>query len=400
MALRRRAVWPNVPIAIGAAALLACAGLLVANLLLRATRINHGIKLFPGLSGVVAQEKPAFSLANLLSGHYQSVYGRHLSPLSPLYPAAVRLRNQAAYSVFGVSATPAVVVGRGRVLLERPYIDDYCSRDLAAFMPWGRRWARVIRAMQDAVERRGQRFLYVLTPSKVAQYPGDLPPGMPCLARAADRAGLVPAWLGLVRAAGVHVADTTAAIWAAHGAYPFKLYPKGGTHWNAVGAALGTRAVQVGLDKMIGGGRFSPLGFSWTLSDHPEGVDVDLAMLMNLMWKPVHYQVPAVRLQLPDAPPGCEGWSITVVGGSFMHGIGETLSEAGCRPRVVEYEYWSAVRLAWEGGRLASAGAVDDGERAVRLRGADLVIYEENEQVLGRDRHGPALAAFLGVGEP
>ena len=400
MALWRRMAWPNGPVALGAAALLGCSLLLMANLIVKGVAGGQGIKLSPGLSGVVARERPALSGASLLDGSFQARLGRGLSADVPLYPAAVRLRNQVEYSVFGVSATPAVVVGRGRVLLERPYIDDYCSRDLAAFMPWGRRWARAIRAMQDAAERRGQRFLYVLTPSKVAQYPGDLPEGMPCLARAADRTGLVPAWLGLVRAAGVHVADTTAAIWAAHGAYPFKLYPKGGTHWNAVGAALGTRAVQRELDEMVGDRRFSPLEFSWTLSDHPEGVDVDLAMLMNLIWKPVHYQVPVVRLQALDAPPGCKGWSVAVVGGSFMHAIAETLSGAGCRPLVVEYEYWSAIRLAWEGGRLVSAGAVDERERAARLRDADLVIYEENEQVLGRDRHGPALAAFLGVQAP
>ena len=121
-------------------------------------------------------------------------------------------------------------------------------------------------------------------------------------------------------------------------------------------------------------------------------------MLMNLIWKPVHYQVPVVHLQVPEAPTGCRAWSIAVVGGSFMHAVGETLSEAGCRPRVVEYEYWSAIRLAWEGGRLVSGGPVEGGERAATLTRADLVIYEEDEQVLGRDRHGPALAAFLGTG--
>ena len=387
-----------IPALVGALALAGCAGLLMTNLALGV--VTHGRQIrfwahpeFAPLTGVTERtEKRRLTLQSALDGSFQAVYARGLGTRLPIFTFAVRVRNQLMFSLFGVSATQAVLVGAHRELVERAYTDDYCSRDLASFLPEARVWAGRIRAMQDVVERQRKAFLYVVTPSKVGQYPGFMPPDMPCPSANADRVGLVPAWLALVRAAGVHVVDTTTVITQAHGRYPFALYPVGGTHWNAVGGALAAQAVVDGLAKLRPG--FSPFGFTWHMTDTPTGVDIDLASLMNLLWWPDAQPVPEVTEHPGATPATCDGRRVVIVGGSFGHAIAEHLSEQPCRPYVTEYEYWRLVALTWHDGTMAQT-PFDEAQRGRDLADADVILYEDNEQMLGRSLHGKALYDYL-----
>ncbi len=389
------------PALLGALALAGCAGLLMANLALGVVAHGHEIQFwdhpaFAALTGVTERtEKRRLTWQTALDGSFQAVYARGLGTRLPIFTFAVRVRNQLMFSLFGASATQAVLVGAQRELVERAYTDDYCSRDLAAFLPAAGVWAGRIREMQDVVERQGKTFLYVVTPSKVGQYPGFMPPGMPCPSATADRVGLVPAWLALVRAAGVHVVDTTAIVTRAHGRYPFALYPIGGTHWNAVGAALAAQAVVDGLAALRPG--FSPFGFTWRMDDDPTGVDVDLASLMNLLWWPDAQPAPRVVEQPGPTPAACAARRVVIVGGSFGHAIGEHLSEQPCRPVVTEYEYWRLVALTWHDGAMAQT-AFDEAQRTRDLTTADVILYEDNEQMLGHSLHGKALYDHLMAG--
>jgi hypothetical protein len=284
-------------------------------------------------------------------------------------------------------------VGRGHVLLERPYLEEYCSRDIAVWQAGAVRWANQIRGMQDAIERQGHAFLYVLTPSKVAQYPAWRPPGYHCPSSQTDRLGIVPAWLAIVRQAGIHVVDTTAVLDAAHGAYPFALFPPGGTHWNAVGQALAMQAILRGLAQQRPGPPFQPFGFTWHMIAHAQGDDTDLADLMNLFTHPWAVPVPAVTYQ-PATSETCPARRLVIVGGSFGHAIGNVLTALPCHPDVTEYEYWRRETVTWPEGKPFHA-PVDEAQRRAATLGADVLVYEENEQVLSNPEAGFALSQFL-----
>ncbi len=388
---RRWYSWPHWPTLLGAAVLAPCALLLMVNLADQAL-FGRRIVIFPGhLDGVTMPDDAPLSLHDVLSGRFQAVTSRGIGAHQPLYAASVRLRNQIEYSVFGVAGTPFLTVGRHRQLIENAYIEDYCTRDVGRRLQGADAWAAKIRQMQDDVERRGKIFLYVLTPSKVAQYPAILPRGYPCPSTEADRTGLVPAWLQILRRHGVHVADAIAPVTAAHGAYPFNLWPQGGTHWNQVGSALGTQAVTAALQAQRHDGVFAPFTFTWHMTP-PQSPDNDLALLMNLRQTPDHYLVPA--LTVTWGPATCRPVNVTVVGGSFMIAIAQLLGQGPCHPQIAEYEYWRADRLTWPGGQIVKTD-VDEARRAREVMDADVLLYEENEQLLGRVQHGPALYDFL-----
>ena len=381
-------------LAIGLIAILLPAVLLLADQVAAIIPPYHHIKITPGLTGVTLPVDPEPSLARVLDGAWQGETARMIGSRTPLYPFAVRLKDEIMFSVFGLSGIPGIMVGRGGALIERSYAEEYCSRDLARFLPLARAWAPKLRQMQDAYEQRGKTFLYVITPSKVAQYPGLLPPGYPCPAPVADREGLLPAWRNLLTAAGVHFVDTTIPLVAAQGRYPFTLYPRGGTHWNSVGAALATNAIAAGLDRLRKDAMLPAFAVTWRMMPRPIWPDDDLGSLMNLLVKHDWGAAPQAILAAPPPPGGCRRLAVAIVGGSFMNRPAEDLAQGPCAPHVEEWQYWTVFDIIWPPGVDGKTG-VDPAERDAGVLSADVLLYEENEQLVARSDHGPALYAFL-----
>ena len=382
-----------VPLGLGAVVVAVCSLLLIANLVLASAGFGP-IKISRGLDGMTKPETIPWTEAAMLDGRTQAAIAHSIGQSMPLYQDAVRLRNQWLYSVLGTSPIPGVLLGRGHELLELPYAEDWCSRDIAAWRPGALQWAANIRRMQDLVEARGHTFLYLLTPSKVAQYPGFLPRDYSCPAHPADQTGLVPEWVGLLREAGVHVADTTAALAAARPNYPFALYPPGGTHWNAVGAAVAMQRLLTQLDRLRPAHGYAPFRFSWHMAPRATGQDLDLARLTNLFTHPWAVPVPAVTIEPGPAPPGCRAERVVVVGGSFGHAAVGAQPALPCGSTVTEYEYWHVTMVTWAGGDYR-LHPVDPAQRDDAVRSADVLIYEENEEILRHPDTGHALLALL-----
>ena len=389
--LDRVLAW--VPLGLGAAVVVVCSLLLIANLVLASAGFGP-IKISRGLDGMTKRETIPWSETAMLDGRTQAAIAHSIGQSMPLYQDAVRLRNQWFYSVLGTSPIPGVLLGRDHELLELPYAEDWCSRNIATWRPGALQWAASIRRMQDLVEARGHTFLYLLTPSKVAQYPGFLPQNYSCPAPLADQTGLVPEWVGLLREAGVHLADTTATLAAARPDYPFALFPPGGTHWNAVGAALAMQRMLLELDRLRPAHGYAPFQFTWHMEPRATGSDVDLARLTNLFSHPWAVPVPAVSFKPAPPPPVCRAERVVVVGGSFGHAAVATQPVLPCGVSVTEYEYWHITTVTWEGGDYR-LHPVDPAQRDAAVRSADVLIYEENEEILRHPDTGRALLALL-----
>jgi hypothetical protein len=328
------------------------------------------------------------------NGDTAAAIGRAIGRWMPLFPQAVRFHSQIDYSLYGVSPVPDVILAPYNELVERAYLLDWCSRDVAAWRPGAVRWAADIRRMQDLTERRGHRFLYLLTPSKVAQYPFFVPAGFGCPSRPADREQVVPQWREIVQKAGIHFADTTASIADARATYRFPLFPPGGTHLNELGQAIAMQTVMAELDQLVPGHGFSGFGYAWEGNKRAGGDDLDLARLLNLYTSP--WAVPVPRVRYSQSPqPSCPAQTLVIVGGSFAHLIGRALSLLPCHPEVTEYEYWHTSRVTWSHGERYETPLTDPAERDAAVAGADTLIYEENEQILRQPDAGRALLVFL-----
>ena len=120
--------------------------------------------------------------------------------------------------------------------------------------------------MQDYFESRGKVFLYVITPSKVAQSPQYIPDGYTCPAAAKDRSDKLLVYDDILDRHGVHFVDTASDLAAAREEYGISMFPRGGIHWNSLATALGTQKVDRGGERaatgaVAGGPSASPGGF-------------------------------------------------------------------------------------------------------------------------------------------
>jgi alginate O-acetyltransferase complex protein AlgJ len=393
-------VWKTfvlLPLLIGAAAMLVPAALLLANLAAESVT-GRPIVLFARLYGVEMPVTPTLTLGTLLHGDFQAEAARLAGPLTPVFPLAVRVKSELFYRLFRQSGSPYIDIGRGGELIEHPYIDEYCKRDLALFQIEAQAWLPHLLEMQEEVERRGKQFLYVITPSKVAQYPQFMPSGMRCPAPASARLGLLPMWRGMLDHAGVRYVDTTASVTAAKQQFPIALFPRGGAHWNMIGAAVAAQAIEAGLNASRSDKVFAPFTFTWTPAPAPIYPDDELSSLLNQLQPDLNFVSPLVTFHDEAPLTPCHPITVALVGGSFLHQPGAAIAQGTCRPHMEMWEYWTAYHITWPlplGFVVWAGEPVEAAERDRNILAADVVIYEENEQLLARTRHGPLLYAFL-----
>jgi len=331
----------------------------------------------------VAKPKPApWTLDAFLSGETQKAVSANLGRSLPVFPISVRARNQLVFTLFGSSGAPGVVVGRNAQLYEQFYIDEFCKRGVTPNLARIDEWATTIREIQDAAEAAGKRFLYVISPSKAARYPEDLPRSASCASRASNMPDKLAPYLSALRERGAHFVDGADFISQKRGDYPVPLFPRGGTHWNSLGAALTLREMTRVVPSPIG-----DFEFDWSVAPEAVGTDRDLVELMNLLWPDVTY--PTTIITRAGAPATCaRPPRLLAMGGSFVHEILAASTQAPCPPQV---DYWFYMRTEENGVELGhfrrAPGDPSNGERQSaeasaldeNLRGADLIVLEENE---------------------
>ena len=156
----------------------------------------------------------------------------------PALALALRSKNQFLYSDFGVAGSKGLVVGKDGQLFQSSYIREFCGRDIAPEPDKIKSWADSIREIQGRAEAIGKGFIYVITPSKAAQYPEYLPAKPACRALVNGQTNKLAAFRAVLDARAVRYVDTTSIVGSAKARFPIDLFPRGGTHWNMLGASV------------------------------------------------------------------------------------------------------------------------------------------------------------------
>ncbi|MBV9811834.1 MAG: hypothetical protein JO326_03735, partial [Acetobacteraceae bacterium] len=177
-----------IPVAIGAAVLVVCWAYLSWNTTVGVAFPHLRFRTKNTIAGIMEQGGPMLSSHAVLTGEVQQWISRSVGILSPMFKPAINWKNQIYYSLLGMSGIDEVIVGRNGQLIQYDWAQEYCTRDVAKLRRDGEAWAARIRTMQDFFDARGQAFLYVITPSKVAQHPETIPAGFPCPAPSEDKA--------------------------------------------------------------------------------------------------------------------------------------------------------------------------------------------------------------------
>jgi hypothetical protein len=347
------------------------------------------IKMPPGF---VTAAPPVPDIPTLLDGDFQRAAAARIGMLAVMYRPAIRWKHQLYYTFLGMSGADNIGVGPGRQLFEWIYVREYCTRDAALTRTRASGLAERLRDLQDRLAAQGKVFVYVITPSKIGRNPELVPAGYPCPGAAVGEEKL-RIWRARLDAAGVRYVDGAAILAAAKPAAPVALYPRGGSHWNALGAALVAQRLIATLD--AAGARIAPFRYTVTITRAPHDQDRDIYDVMNFLWRDDRYPVPELEYT-SDKPADCMPDRIAEVGGSFLFSLNDALIHTACRPDIDMYFYWDMRDFAYPGG-VRSPHPVEPAVRAAEIKDAHVVVLEENEANLPGTAHTMALLDLFGV---
>lgn len=353
------------------------------------------IKIGPKLAGVTRPPVLDWSLPAMIDGSLQKAITSRVTEALPIRPLLVRFNNELRFELFGDLTLPGVVHGANGHLIEQVYLDEYCSR--AEDMAETRAQAIIpkLREIQEYYRSRGAVFIYVISPSKVAHLPEYFVKPGQCLSTPAARTEFIPKYASLLKQAGVAVVDTATFIHSLKGKYEIELFPQGGSHWNEIGGARVATLIAEEINRQAGQVLAPPFTFTYKISGVTQGVDRELADLLNVFFPPLAYQTPKVTFQ-PSAScadhPSAK-LNVAVVGSSFTHLPAEILARDNCLSALNTYFY---LTLSRHGGfpyrRLQSDLTPDD---LKPLRDAKILLLEENESFAGASGYVEAFRELL-----
>lgn len=352
------------------------------------------------LWGVPGPKPVPWTLDAFLDGETQKAFSTAIGQTMPVFPFAVRAKNQFLYSVFGASGAPNIVVGKDRQLFEDFYVREFCGRTTAPDTKKIDALADRIHNIQSGVEASGKRFVYLVSPSKAARYSRYLPTRLSCASIDKGTTEKLAPHVAALNARGVNYVDGASLISAVAPQYPIDLFPRGGTHWNYLGSAIAAREMTRALNR---DGKPSPLplyDFDWFPRAEALGTDRDLLNLLNLIWPDANYPTAAVTGK--GAGECGAAPKLFAVGGSFLVEILTNLTEAPCGAAV---DYWHYVHNAREplgrfvvakeggGAQFREQPSKTPADFAKAYDNAQVVVLEENESVITDMAQVPDLLA-------
>lgn len=327
----------------------------------------HGVQL--------KAQPPGWTWANLmasggLSKELDEWFNEHL----PEREAIVRLTNQIYFDLFGKSYmnNGTLVVGKKGQMYESIYLEKYCNTEDKSYSPADFAvWRRRLEKLTALFKARGQTVVYYISPSKAAFFPQYLPDGYRCADTHRPDYDMA---LAALQGSGLPYVDGSAIILGARSRYPENmLFPRGGTHYTFLGAALVSKALLAEISS-VGGLHLPEYRFDFVADKYPGKHDRDLLDLANLYRPDLNFEVPLVHTQnrAEDIPHPLK---LALVGGSFLGHVMEMLIDTGYFSTVDYYFYLKLDHIHYPWGSLAEK----DKDSLDALFSADVVILEENE---------------------
>jgi hypothetical protein len=348
------------------------------------TMPNRQVQIGPTLGGVTNQMPVMFSWSAIRDGSFQKAVANRITEAFALRPVLIRVNNEVRMELFGELTAPHVVRGAKGQLIERSYLEDYCSRTEGMGAELAARNIPKLRDIQNYYRGRGGLFVYLLSPSKAAHLPEYFVDKLPCPSTPAARTKFVGEYVAALGQAGIVVVDTATLIHSLKGAYDFDLFPQGGVHWNDVGGARAVSVLVDEINRQAGQNIVPSFTFTYTLSS-AAGADRELVDLLNVFFPPLAYMTPKVKYTTAAscAEHPARLLDVAMVGSSFSHLPANILIQHNCLSRLNFYYYARLGRFGGVPYRELQRNLVETD--LLHLRDAKIMILEENEAFAARN---------------
>lgn len=329
---------------------------------------------------------PALSGSAIFNKTWQIQFQDWLNFKIPLRSTLIRLHNQIYYSLFSKSYMydSHIIIGRKNYFYEISYLTKYCNTNHITYtQAQFSEWLAKLQALNDFFRKRRQKFVYIISPSKAGYFPEYIPSYYRC--SDAPRPDYKIAQSTLKKADFPYI-DASRVLLDNKSKYGNLLFPRGGTHWTALGAALIIADV---LNK-IDAPQLPRLKFSYTTDFNPSGTDSDLLDISNLLFPQKNYIVPKVSFIKSSSKHPGKPLKIALVGGSFLGQLTQLFAQEKLFAQIDYYFYLKLNHFHMADGVIPPhtlfgvMEAVDlhDPKTYQDILDADVVIFEENEENL------------------
>jgi hypothetical protein len=259
--------------------------------------------------------RPELTLESYFSEDFQKDYEKYVNLNYGFRTSLVRTRNQLDYSLFNLSNTTDVVVGKNRCLYEGSYIsayfgDDYMGRKVM------KRHLDHLRKIKDTLDKLNVKLLFVMTPDKASFYPEYIPDAYVKGHAAPPYRTNAEEWMRGLKQRGIPAIDFNRWFLSMKRTSRYPLYAMGGIHWSKYGAYLASDSLLNYMQTFTG--KLIPQLALDSIVVTPENApdDYDIAEGMNLLFRlptrPMAYPVFHHNV-LPDLPQP----SVLVAGDSY-----------------------------------------------------------------------------------
>lgn len=302
----------------------------------------------------------------------------------------IRLNNQIYYSFFKKSYLDdhRMVIGKSEQFFEIEYINSYCNRS-------GRTeemliaWADRLKKLNDYFAKKGKVFIYLITPSKAEYSPEFIPNRFHC--QKGNVSHHVMKMRQLLTERQVNFIDGTQLMEQGRMKYGVDMFPRGGIHWNTLGATLVANAIIDHLNKQ--GKNLDAISFDYQMTKDPQGQDRDLVWLLNLLKPDDRYPVPVLKYAKKDDN---SSQKLCFIGGSFLEKLIDVFRENKTFSHIVDYRYFKLGQIDVDHDKkpVEVATNLDSKTLLDPLYESDIVILEENA-ALTVSGHGQLFYTYL-----
>jgi len=221
------------------------------------------VEMKPLKGAFTIQEKPDFSWKTFWTGEFQTQFTNYIEHHNSFRPFLIRLKNQLDYSLFSITSTYNVIIGKNEFLFEENYIKDYTGNFFIGNSLAEERLCK-LKFIQDELKKRGIDLIIGLSPGKASFYPEYIPDKY-----MNDRK--TPSNYSYYRdkgtAIGLNIIDFNQYLINMKDTCTWPVYPKTGIHWSVYGMGYCVDSLMNYIGKMR---NVEMVDFGW------DGVDVSM----------------------------------------------------------------------------------------------------------------------------
>lgn len=324
-----------------------------------------------------SSSRPPFDLAHIRSRDIQKYLENRIATILPLRSFFIRINNQIYYSTFkkSFSENNQLIVGKSNQLFEKRYIDAYCSKE-ALNLKKLTSWANKLQELNRYFKKQGKTFIYITTPSKAEYVPDAIPTRFHCMDK-----GISPqvyAMEKLLKERKIPYINGSELMQTTRDKLHISLFPRGGIHWNELGATLGANAILNAINQ-ISPKKVPILDFNYKVTQKPYGTDRDLMNLLNIMRPDDKYDVTQIDFKKPSKL--LQPVKIALIGGSFVEQLVGIFTINKSFSTINYYRYFNEFEAIHDINKNKFTKRKVNPDSAAALTSilhADIVVLEEN----------------------